>query len=298
MEKEAKFELDFVHEKKTFKLRYHNRTTECELATVIVYLRDVLKALFDTEKIDFLIDGEIADLKTILENLDKEVAVVAHDMTKEEFDDKPIVIYINKKNQLIRISKRKPHDFDASASRDLLDIHEILSFDINKLDQREQHDITSDRLANENVFKEPLPVIKTSMYEEDKNKEGDTSDELNIEMIPRTRKKEPIKDGISQQKFILETLKQSDLVKNPNEVFYTLEEVAKHKKADDCWTIWQGKVYDITTYIKSHPGGKKIMAGAGKDCTELFNKYHHWVNANFIIGKLQIGVVKYNQLKI
>ena len=52
--------------------------------------------------------------------------------------------------------------------------------------------------------------------------------------------------------------------------YFTSEEVAQHKSAHDWWTIWQGKVYDITTYIKSHPGGKKIMAGAGKDWTDLF----------------------------
>ena len=74
--------------------------------------------------------------------------------------------------------------------------------------------------------------------------------------------------------------------------YFTSAEVAQHKSADDWWTIWQGKVYDITTYIKSHPGGKKIMAGAGKDCTDLFNKYHHWVNAHFLIGKLQVGYLK------
>jgi len=34
------------------------------------------------------------------------------------------------------------------------------------------------------------------------------------------------------------------------------------------------------------------MAGAGKDCTELFNKYHRWVNAQFLIGKLQVGYLK------
>ena len=53
-----------------------------------------------------------------------------------------------------------------------------------------------------------------------------------------------------------------------------------------------GKVYDVTSYIGSHPGGKKIMAGAGKDGTALYQKFHPWVNADFIIGKLHIGMLR------
>eukprot|EP00438_Fugacium_kawagutii_P029520 Skav222746 [mRNA] locus=scaffold2390:557469:561422:- [translate_table: standard] len=53
----------------------------------------------------------------------------------------------------------------------------------------------------------------------------------------------------------------------------------RHHKAGDCWTIFQGRVYDITLYIDFHPGGKRqIMQGAGKDMTTLFQKAHPWVS--------------------
>ena len=55
--------------------------------------------------------------------------------------------------------------------------------------------------------------------------------------------------------------------------------MAQHDKEDDCWTVYNGRVYDVTEYARAHPGGKKIFLGKGKDCTALYNKYHSWVNA-------------------
>lgn len=55
---------------------------------------------------------------------------------------------------------------------------------------------------------------------------------------------------------------------------YTLDEVAKHSTASDCWTIANGKVYDVTSFISEHPGGDKILLGCGKDMTDFFNTKH------------------------
>lgn len=89
-----------------------------------------------------------------------------------------------------------------------------------------------------------------------------------------------------------EAKKTGAIVENPNQVFYTLQEVAQHGSEDNCWTIFQGKIYDVTDYAKVHPGGKKIFLSKGKDCTDLFNQYHPWVNTQFLIGKSQVGVLK------
>ena len=85
---------------------------------------------------------------------------------------------------------------------------------------------------------------------------------------------------------------QAPLVEDPNQVFYTLDDVAKHATKDDCWSIYKGKVYDITAYAKIHPGGKVIYEGAGKDMTALFQAEHPWVSVNYLIGKCQVGVLK------
>ncbi|MGC9365571.1 MAG: cytochrome b5 domain-containing protein [bacterium] len=52
--------------------------------------------------------------------------------------------------------------------------------------------------------------------------------------------------------------------------FYTLEDVQAHSDQGDCWLVIEGKVYDVTPFISSHPGGKAILEGCGIDATELF----------------------------
>jgi len=55
----------------------------------------------------------------------------------------------------------------------------------------------------------------------------------------------------------------------------SLEEVAKHNTEASCWLAVKGNVYDVTSYIEAHPGGKEIvMAHAGTECTEEFKAVH------------------------
>ena len=49
---------------------------------------------------------------------------------------------------------------------------------------------------------------------------------------------------------------------------YTLEQVKTHNKADDCWLVINGLVYDVTNFLCEHPGGDYIiLSNAGQDCT-------------------------------
>lgn len=65
-----------------------------------------------------------------------------------------------------------------------------------------------------------------------------------------------------------------EVKKDTNKV-YSLEEVAKHNKEDDCWVVVNGLVLDVTNFLADHPGGKKsILLYAGKDASEEFNMSH------------------------
>merc|ERR1719207_158041 len=56
---------------------------------------------------------------------------------------------------------------------------------------------------------------------------------------------------------------------------YTMAEVAKHTSEDDCWVVLHGRVLNVTSFLKEHPGGVlAIMTFAGKDASEEFDMIH------------------------
>ncbi|CAG8666179.1 3382_t:CDS:2, partial [Dentiscutata heterogama] len=71
---------------------------------------------------------------------------------------------------------------------------------------------------------------------------------------------------------------------------YTLDELKLHKTKNDAWTAINGKIYNITPYLKFHPGGEKeLMRAAGKDGTKLFMDIHSWVNYDLMLDKCFVG---------
>lgn len=55
----------------------------------------------------------------------------------------------------------------------------------------------------------------------------------------------------------------------------TAAEVAKHNTASDCWSVIDGNVYDLTTYIPTHKGGPGVLTAiCGKDGTSAFTGQH------------------------
>ncbi|PLW20868.1 hypothetical protein PCASD_15831 [Puccinia coronata f. sp. avenae] len=70
----------------------------------------------------------------------------------------------------------------------------------------------------------------------------------------------------------------------------TRAELAAHKSKEDAWSSFNGKVYNITSYLNYHPGGiKELMRVAGKDGTELFMKTHAWISIDGMLDACLVG---------
>jgi cytochrome b involved in lipid metabolism len=71
----------------------------------------------------------------------------------------------------------------------------------------------------------------------------------------------------------------------------TVQEVAKHNSASDCWLIVSGKVYDVTNYLGVHPGGAgTIIPYCGQDATQAFKvDVRHSSTAGNILANYYLG---------
>ena len=38
--------------------------------------------------------------------------------------------------------------------------------------------------------------------------------------------------------------------------YYTVDDVSKHDRENDCWVIVHDRVYDVTTFVPKHPRGE------------------------------------------
>lgn len=73
---------------------------------------------------------------------------------------------------------------------------------------------------------------------------------------------------------------------------YTLEDVRKHNRRNDCWVIVDNHVLDLTKFLEKHPFGPDVIVDwAGRDATLIFDKAQHGDSAykamlEYAIGRL------------
>lgn len=73
---------------------------------------------------------------------------------------------------------------------------------------------------------------------------------------------------------------------------HTLKEVFEHNMADSCWIVIDGHIFDVTSYLSDHPGGRDVLLKvAGEDATEAFNEVNH-VDGIRMMEKYCIGKVR------
>ncbi|KDP43557.1 hypothetical protein JCGZ_16844 [Jatropha curcas] len=116
---------------------------------------------------------------------------------------------------------------------------------------------------------------------------------------PAARAKVPFEKGYSQMDWLKLTQTHPDLAGlkgQSNKRLISINEVKQHQSEGSMWTVLKGRVYNLSPYMKFHPGGvDMLMKAVGKDCTSLFNKYHAWVNAEFLLEKCLVGTLDESQ---
>lgn len=79
------------------------------------------------------------------------------------------------------------------------------------------------------------------------------------------------------------------------QTIYTRQDVARHNSiSKGVWITFKGKVYDVTEFVKHHPGGSEtIMMGAGGDVEPFWKTYtvHHAVEVQNVLSQYQIGTL-------
>uniref|UniRef100_A0A2P2KT05 Cytochrome b5 heme-binding domain-containing protein n=1 Tax=Rhizophora mucronata TaxID=61149 RepID=A0A2P2KT05_RHIMU len=124
---------------------------------------------------------------------------------------------------------------------------------------------------------------------------NDSKEQKPFSRKPTARAKVPFEKGYSQMDWLKLTRTHSDLAGlkgQSNKRPISLDEVKQHQTEGSMWTVLKGRVYNLSPYMKFHPGGvDMLMKVVGKDCTSLFNKYHAWVNADFLLEKCLVGIL-------
>ena len=70
-----------------------------------------------------------------------------------------------------------------------------------------------------------------------------------------------------------------------------MRQVRRHNSATNCWSAVNRKVYDLTTWISQHPGGKQAIRGmCGHKATAALNAQHGGArNVSRILSSYLIG---------
>ena len=78
----------------------------------------------------------------------------------------------------------------------------------------------------------------------------------------------------------------------PTSLTLTSAMVAQHNTAGDCWVTASNNVYNVTSYIRSHPGGQSnITQYCGKDIAAAFAGQGHSAKASNIFASYKIGSI-------
>jgi len=109
----------------------------------------------------------------------------------------------------------------------------------------------------------------------------------------------PVVNEVKSQSATNSNLLDPVNTKVSTDIFLSAQEVATHNTASDCWLLISGKVYNTTSYLNSHPGGRsRIISYCGSDATQAFitkgGEGNHSNSAFTDLAQLYIGDIGSN----
>ena len=137
---------------------------------------------------------------------------------------------------------------------------------------------------------EPADSEGTEDFDEERNDEDESERESEAESETESESEsesedepremqdtEPSQDPQPSQEPTQEQSPEPEPSPTAEETFqgYTLAEVSERDSAAECWVAIDGGVYDLTDWIRSHPGGSgAILSLCGTDGTASFSSRH------------------------
>ncbi len=94
--------------------------------------------------------------------------------------------------------------------------------------------------------------------------------------------------SISKSQSIQNTSLINNTSQNIDSSLITSLDLAKHNSENDCWVVYDKKVYDITIFLPLHPGGKEKLiplCGTSDKFQNAFTKKHGLSKVEILIAK-------------
>lgn len=114
---------------------------------------------------------------------------------------------------------------------------------------------------------DPEETVEQEIEPESSSSESSASTEQQPEPTEQPASEEPANEP-----------EQEEVVEEPVEEEpsgYTMAMVMENDDANSCWSVINGNVYDLTSWINSHPGGsQRILSLCGTDGSASFNSMH------------------------
>eukprot|EP00004_Rigifila_ramosa_P022344 TRINITY_DN6094_c0_g1_i1.p1 TRINITY_DN6094_c0_g1~~TRINITY_DN6094_c0_g1_i1.p1 ORF type:complete len:130 (-),score=18.21 TRINITY_DN6094_c0_g1_i1:171-560(-) len=85
--------------------------------------------------------------------------------------------------------------------------------------------------------------------------------------------------------------RQSEFAKLGPKTQWSWDEIKKHRSKESLWIVLHGRVYDVTKFVDTHPGGSEsLLEQGGKDGTEEFEEFRHPPYARDLLVDYDIGI--------